>query len=276
MSSLGRLLASLLFILVSTWLGLSLFVFLLQDRYIYYPDKNLVATPRHIGLAFEDVSLQTTDGIRLHGWFIPSPGARATLLFLHGNAGNISHRQDSLRLFHELGLNVFIFDYRGYGSSSGIPSEQGTYRDADAAWRYLTQTRRIPAATIVVFGRSLGGAVAVWLAGHTTPAALILESTFTSVRDMAARYYPYLPVSLLLHTCYPTLDRIAALRLPMLIVHSRDDEIIPYEFGRRLYTAVQGSAELLTLHGGHNDAFLTDGTHYRDGLASFLRRYKLV
>jgi fermentation-respiration switch protein FrsA (DUF1100 family) len=273
MTSLVRLLASLLFILAGAWLGLSLFVFLLQDRYIYYPDKTLVATPRRIGLAFENVSLLTADGIRLNGWFIPSSGAQTTLLFLHGNAGNISHRLDSLRLFHELGVNVFILDYRGYGHSGGVPSEQGTYRDAEAAWRYLTQTRHIPAAKIVVFGRSLGGAVAVWLAGHTAPAALILESTFTSVRDMAARYYPYLPVSLLLHTRYPTLGRIAALHLPTLIVHSRDDEIIPYEFGRRLFAAVQGPAEFLTLQGSHNDAFLSDGTLYRDGLASFLRRY---
>jgi len=273
MSSLGRLLALVVFILVGAWLGLSLFVFLLQGRYIYYPDKTLVATPRRIGLAFEDVSLLTADGIRLHGWFIPTPAAQTTLLFLHGNAGNISHRLDSLRLFHELGLNVLIFDYRGYGHSGGVPSEQGTYRDAEAAWRYLTHTRRIPAAKIVVFGRSLGGAVAVWLAGHTAPAALILESTFTSVRDMAARYYPWLPVSLLLHTRYPTLDRIAGLRLPTLIVHSREDEVIPYESGQRLFAALRGPAQFLSLQGGHNDAFLTDQTRYRDGLAAFLRRY---
>lgn len=267
------MLVSLVFILVSAWLALALFLFLLQDRYIYYPDKTLVATPRHIGLAFEDVSLLTADGTHLHGWFIPAPAAQTTLLFLHGNAGNISHRLVTLRLFHDLGLNVFIFDYRGYGHSGGRPSEQGTYRDADAAWRYLTQTRRIPAANIVLFGRSLGGAVAVWLAGHTAPAALILESTFTSIKDMAACYYPYLPVSLLLHSRYPTLDRIAALHLPILIVHSRDDEIIPYEFGQRLFAAVPGPREFLTLHGGHNDAFFTGDAHYRVGLARFLRRY---
>ena len=273
MLPLSRLLAAAVFILASAWLGLSLFVFLLQDRFIYFPDKTLIATPGHIGLAFEEFSLLSEDGIRLHGWFIPAPAAQTTLLFLHGNAGNISHRLDSLRLFHELGLNVLIFDYRGYGHSGGVPSEQGTYRDALAAWRYLTQTRRIPAAKIVVFGRSLGGAVAVWLARHTAPAALILESTFTSVRDMAARNYPWLPLSVLLHTRYPTLDRIAALRLPTLIVHSREDEIIPYESGQRLYGALRGPREFLSLHGGHNDAFLTDQIRYRDGLAGFLRRY---
>lgn len=273
MLSLSRLLAAAVFILASAWLGLSLIVYLLQDRYIYFPDKTLIATPRHIGLAFEELSLLTEDGIRLHGWFIPAPAAQTTLLFLHGNAGNISHRLDSLRLFHGLGLNVLIFDYRGYGRSGGVPSEQGTYRDADAAWRYLTQTRGIPTAKIVVFGRSLGGAVAVWLAGHSAPAALILESTFTSVRDMASRYYPYLPVSVLLRNRYPTLDRIGALRLPTLVVHSHDDEIIPYEFGQRLYAALRGPREFLSLHGGHNDAFLTDQTRYRDGLAGFLRRH---
>ncbi|MEJ2762125.1 MAG: alpha/beta hydrolase, partial [Gammaproteobacteria bacterium] len=241
--------------------------------YIYFPDRMLVATPARVSLPYEEVDLQTRDRIRLHGWFIPAPDARLTLLFLHGNAGNISHRLESLQVFHELGVNVFIFDYRGYGGSDGKPSEQGTYRDASAAWHYLTEIRGIPGSRIVLFGRSLGGALAVWLAGRTRPAALILESTFTSVRDMAARFYPYLPVSLLIRVRYPTLDRIGSLHLPILIVHSADDEIIPYACARRLYDAAPGPKVLLTLHGGHNDGFLTSGVLYRQGLADFLRRY---
>lgn len=273
MPALSRMLGTLLFIIAGVWLGLSLLLYTLQERYVFFPDKSVTATPADLALSYEQVVLTTEDRVPLQGWFIPAAPDRPTLLFLHGNAGNISHRLDTLQLFHRLGLNVFIFDYRGYGNSGGSPSERGTYRDARAAWRYLTVERRIPAARIVLFGRSLGGAVAVWLAARTRPAALILESTFTSVRDMAARYYPWLPVSLVVRIRYPTLDRIGRLRLPVLVVHSRDDEIIPYTAGQRLYRAVQGPKTFLTLHGGHNDGFLVSGTAYRDGLADFLRRY---
>lgn len=273
MPSLRRVITSLLVILLGVFLGLSLFLYLFQERYVYFPDRKLVSTPAQIHLPYEEVHLQTQDRVQLHGWFVPAPDARLTLLFLHGNAGNISHRLESLQVFHELGLNVFIFDYRGYGDSTGTPSEQGTYRDASAAWRYLTKTRTIPASRIVLFGRSLGGAVAVWLAGRTRPAALILESTFTSIRDMAARFYPYLPTSLLIRIRYPCIDRIGALHLPVLIVHSADDEIIPYASARRLYDAAPGPKALLTIHGGHNDGFLTSGSQYRRGLADFLQRY---
>lgn len=273
MPPLRRMITSLLFIILGVFLGLSLLLYLFQERYVYFPDRTLVATPANIRLPFEEVYLQTQDRVHLHGWFIPAPDARLTLLFLHGNAGNISHRLDSLQVFHELGLNVFIFDYRGYGNSTGRPSERGTYRDAEAAWRYLTQTRAIPAPRIVLFGRSLGGAVAVWLAGRTRPAALILESTFTSIRDMAGRFYPYLPVSLLTRIRYPTIHRMGALHLPVLIVHSSDDDIIPYAMARRLFDAAPAAKSFLTLHGGHNDGFLSSGDRYREGLAEFLRRY---
>lgn len=271
MPTLPRLLGSLAFIAAAVWLGLSLLLYVLQERYVYFPDRHITATPADAGLPFEAVTLTTADRVRLHGWFLPAGPEQPTLLFLHGNAGNISHRLDSLRLFHRLGLNVFIFDYRGYGRSGGRPSEQGTYRDALAVWHYLTEQRGIPAARIVLFGRSLGGAVAVWLAERTRPAALILESTFTSVRDLAARYYPWLPVSLLTRIRYPSLVRIGGLHLPVLIVHSRDDEIIPYEHALRLFEAAPAPKRLLTLHGGHNDAFLVSGAVYRDGLAGFLR-----
>ncbi len=271
--ALKQLMSSLVFILISVWLGLSVLLYVFQDRYVYYPYKDLVATPGRAGLDFEEVWFKTEDGVRLHGWYVPAGNANHTLLFFHGNAGNISHRLDSLRLFHDLKLNVFIFDYRGYGNSGGRPSEQGTYRDAHAAWRYLTGERGLPGDRIILFGRSLGGAVAAWLARRTEPAALILESVFTSVKAMGRRLYPYLPVGLLTRIRYPALDHVRDLRIPLLVIHSPEDEIIPFEFGRQLFEAGAGPKQFLAIRGGHNDGFLVSGTDYRHGLAAFIEQH---
>jgi len=273
LSALRSLMSSILFILLGTWLGLSLLLYFFQDRFVYYPHKSLVAAPDRFGLDYEEVYLETEDGERLHAWFIPAENAGATLLFFHGNAGNISHRLDSIRIFHGMALNVFIPDYRGYGNSSGSPSEEGTYQDARAAWDHLTVERGIAADNIIVFGRSLGAAIAAWLAKQTEPAALILESAFTSVQAMGKKLYPFLPVDLLTRIRYPTLDYIRDTRVPLLVIHSREDEIIPFEFGRQLHEAAAVPAEFLAIEGGHNDGFLVSGDHYRRGVAEFIRRY---
>ena len=181
---------------VLSWVFLNGWMYLQQPGMIFYPSRELEAQPTDWGMPYEDVFLKTADAVELHGWYIPAPGATRALLFLHGNAGNISHRHDSIAIFRRLGLNVFIFDYRGYGRSQGVPDEAGLYRDADAAWRYLTETRGVATQDIVIFGRSLGGAVAAQLAGQLgtgTPAgALILESTFSSARDFAREAFPLL------------------------------------------------------------------------------------
>jgi fermentation-respiration switch protein FrsA (DUF1100 family) len=253
-------------------------VYLGQSSLVYLPDaagRGLVATPAAIGLAFEDVHLRTEDGVSLHGWLVSATekrpqGPRGTLLFFHGNAGNISHRLDSLRIFAELGLDVFIFDYRGYGRSAGRPSEVGTYRDATAAWRWLTQERRIDPSQIVLFGRSLGAAVAIELATRTDPVGLIVESAFTSVPDLGAQLYPFLPVRLLSRYRYDNLGRIASVRAPLLVVHSRGDEIVPFRQGQALFSAAREPKQFLELQGGHNDGFLASEAAYRRGLAEFL------
>jgi uncharacterized protein len=247
--------------------------FLFQSRLIYFPERELAATPRAKGLSYQVVVFKAADGIELHGWFIPAAPARGVVLFCHGNAGNISHRLESIELFHQLGLNTFIFDYRGYGQSQGRPSEAGTYRDAEAAWRYLLNEQNISPARIMVFGRSLGGAVAAWLAQHQTPAGLILESTFTSIPDIGAEAYPFLPVRLMSRYHYNTVDYVGRVRCPLLIVHSRDDEMIPVAHGRRLFVAAKEPKEFLEIRGSHNDGFLTSGTRYRQGLEVFLGKY---
>ena len=263
-----------LFLLAIMTLGIiSVYVYFMQSRMLYYPNmpgRELTATPADIDLEYQDVSLTTEDGIELHGWFIPGDNPHRTLLFFHGNAGNISHRLESIELFHRLGVSVFIFDYRGFGQSAGSPTEQGTYLDAQAAWSYLTQTRALDADGIIVFGRSLGGAIATWLASRHTPAMLILESTFTSVPAMARRFYPFLPVSLLSRFQYNSLALVKNLACPLLIAHSRDDEIIPYEEGRKLFKAAPEPKQFLEMRGGHNDGFIVSGPAYKSGLRAFI------
>jgi hypothetical protein len=266
-------LVSLLLLVAVCYGAIALYLFIMQPRLLYYPDmpgRELEATPADVGLAYEDVALQTRDGVRLHAWFIPVEQPRASVLFCHGNAGNISHRLDSIRLLHSLGLQVLIFDYRGYGRSEGTASEKGSYRDVDAAWHYLLEVRDLPEAGIIIFGRSLGAAVAADLASRTRPAAVILESAFTSVPDMAAGIYPWLPVRLLSRYRYDNLDKMALISAPLLLVHSRQDEIIPFAHGERLFERAREPKQFLEISGGHNDAFLTSRKAYTHGLKTFL------
>lgn len=258
-----------------TYAGLVLVLYLSQASLLYLPDlptRELVATPARIGLDHESVELRTADGVNLHGWFVPHPRPRGVLLFCHGNAGNISHRLESIRTFHDLGLSVFIFDYRGYGQSEGSPGEQGTYLDAAAARDHLVGERSIPPESVVVFGRSLGAAVAARLAAEQPVAGLIIESAFTSAPDLAAELYPWLPARWLTRFDYATADHLARLDVPVLIIHSRDDEIVPFDHARRLHALAGEPKRLLELRGGHNDGFLVSDAEYRAGLREFLDR----
>lgn len=245
-------------------------VYLKQDGLIYLPTSTLVTTPAEHGMDYEDVHFTTQDGVRLHGWFVPAPEPRGVLLFFHGNAGNLSHRMASIRIFRELGLSVFIFDYRGYGQSEGRPSEAGLRQDARAAWAWLRETRGVPAEEIVVFGRSLGAAVAADLAAAHPPGALILESAFTSAADLGAEVYPWLPVRLLLRHRHEVIETLPDVRAPLLIAHSRHDEIVSFRHAERLMAVAPDGAVLLEMEGGHNDGFLRTGARYVRGLETFL------
>jgi uncharacterized protein len=248
-------------------------VYLLQDRMLYYPQSDIEGTPKDIGLDFEEVLLKTRDSVNIHAWYIPAQSERGFLLFCHGNAGNISHRLDSIQIFNRLGLSVLIFDYRGYGRSGGKPSEEGIYLDAEAAWDYLVNKRKTPAYLIVIFGRSLGSAVAAEMARRHTCGALIVESGFTSVPDFGQRLFPYLPVRLLAKYKYATIDKIGNIAAPKLFIHSPDDEIIPFEYGKALYDKAAMPKEFLQIKGGHNEGFLISSEKYADGIDSFLTTY---
>jgi fermentation-respiration switch protein FrsA (DUF1100 family) len=248
-------------------------VYFMQGRMVYLagvPGRTLTMIPADIGLTYQDVSIETTDGVTLHGWFIAGQSSQV-LLFFHGNAGNISHRLDSIRQFHSLGLSILIIDYRGYGQSAGRTTEMGMYRDADAAWRYLIESRGIVANDIVIFGRSLGGSVASRLASENQPLALIVESSFTSIPDIAQDLYPWLPARWLSRLNHATREYVRDVRCPILVIHSRDDEIIPFRHGETIFASANEPRTLLTLRGGHNDAFLIDESVYVEGLRTFLK-----
>lgn len=258
---------------VLIYLGTALFLYFDQDHIIYlpdYPDRVVSATPEQIGLDYQQITLTAEDAIRLDGWFIPAERARATLLFFHGNAGNISHRLDSLELFHQLGLSVLIIDYRGYGNSEGAPSEPGIYRDAEAAWRYLTEIRRIAPSRILILGRSFGGAVAAYLATRHQAMGLVLESTFTSAPALAAAFYPWLPARWMTRFSYDTLERMADIHMPLMVIHSRNDDLIPYTEGRALFRAGHEPKRFLELNGSHNDGVIENARRYRHGLDAFI------
>ncbi|MEO7320659.1 MAG: alpha/beta hydrolase [Nitrosospira sp.] len=252
--------------------ALALVIFFSQSGLIYYPEteRNIVATPDYVGLAYEPVEISTADGETLHGWFVPAPAASVTVLFFHGNAGNISHRMEYLLMFHRLGYNAFIFDYRGYGQSSGSPSEAGTYTDAQSAWRYLTEEKSISPARIVLFGESLGGAVAAWLAMNEKPGMLVLASVFTSVPDLAEKIYPFLPVRLLSRFDYNTIEYLKSVTFPTFIAHSRQDEIVPFAHGQALYQAAPEPKQFLELQGGHNSGFIFMQEDWVKALGNFI------
>jgi len=262
-------------IIVPAYVVIAALAWLFQHRLLYLPDtpgRDWVATPATIGLEHEQLRIPTGDGIELSAWLVPARPDRALLLFFHGNAGNISHRLESIELFQRLGLSVLIVDYRGYGRSGGSASEAGTYRDAEATWRFAVDHLGRRPDDIVVFGRSLGAAVAARLAQTTPkpPAALILESAFTSAPDMAQRAYPFLPARWLTRFRYDTRDYVANASCPILVIHSKQDEIVPFSLGRSVFAAAPEPKRFLALGGGHNTGFLESSTDYTQGLDAFL------
>ena len=263
-------------VLALAYCALVLFVYVFQSRLLYFPQvgREVSLTPQRIGLTFEDVWLKSAPAVDIHGWYVPHPGPKGTVLFFHGNAGSIALRLDWLRMFHDLGYATFIVDYRGYGRSGGTPSEKGTYEDATAAWAHLTQVRGIAPGDIVIVGESLGGAVATELASRTTPRAVILQSTFTSIPALAGEIYGFLPVRWISRHDYDTRARIQRISVPILIAHSPDDEIIPYRHGRELFDRARTPKHFIELSGGHNEGFLFVRPVWVAEVGAWLQRFE--
>jgi fermentation-respiration switch protein FrsA (DUF1100 family) len=245
---------------LATLVILNLFLVpLIEPGMIYFPTKDLGRDPSSLGLEYEDVFLEAADGAKIHGWFIGDRASGKVILLFHGNGGNLSHRLPLIRLLHGLPANVFIIDYHGYGRSEGSPTEQNLYLDALAAYDFLRTQKKYSSPHIILYGSSLGGAVAVDLAAREKVGGVILESTFTSARDMAARMnFLYRWPIVWIRSRFDTLAKIALIKAPLLIVHSKEDEMIPYQMALALYQRAAQPKELLLLEkGGHNDFMMT-------------------
>jgi pimeloyl-ACP methyl ester carboxylesterase len=294
-------LISLVFILIAIlvpfliYIGYCVHFYRIQSYFIYNPLMGLEVKSKNKSIEHEEITYQTTDGITIFAWYVPfipkalHAGDRANtpeelkepippgvpgnsggvILFCHGNAGNVSQRIDSFEIFRELGFSTFIFDYRGYGKSEGKPSEKGTYRDAEGAWNYLVREKKVKPEEIIVFGRSLGGGIASYLAKKYQPRALIIESSFTAISDIARALVPTLPLKLLLRFKYNTRERLKDIHCPVLIVHSPDDRTIPFVCGKVLYETANPPKKFLRIKGDHLYGFIKSKKKYIKGLREF-------
>ena len=242
----------------------------LAPEEFFYPIKEVDVTPKEWGLPYDAVELKLADKRKITGWYLPHPEADKTVLFFHGNGGNISHRGNSLYIFHKLKLNVLIIDYPGYGESEGVPSEKGLYQSANAAWQYLVLDKKTNPENIIIFGRSLGGAVAVDLASRVKAGGVILESTFSSVRDVVDIAFPILSNFIYLRYSFNSFHKIKKVAAPLLVVHSPDDRVIPYVTGQKLFSAVKSEKKFLKIEGGHNEGFMQSIKPYMRTLRSFV------
>jgi len=250
--------------------AIAAYLYFRQSALIHIPYGQFVAVPSEYGMGYEDVWVETNDGARLHGWHIPHPDSRFTVLYLHGNAGNISYLMDTYQVLHELGVSILTYDYRSYGQSAGALSEPAMYDDAERMFDYLVDHRNIRPEEIIVVGRSLGTAIASWVSATRSPAGLIMESAFTSMAELAGVHYPWLPTSMLLRWNYDSLSRIEKVRCPVLFFHSREDSLTPFSLGQTLFEATRSKKEFIEIHGGHNAGYVESRQIYVDGLRNFI------
>jgi fermentation-respiration switch protein FrsA (DUF1100 family) len=256
--------------------GLYFFYPKVENFFIFFPSKPFDLTPESLGLVYKDVTFVAQDGKRLHGWFFPLGRDNPVILHFHGNAGNISHRLDLISQLLQRKLQVFMIDYRGFGRSEGRPSEKGLYRDGLAAYDYLVQGEGILPSQIVLHGHSIGAAVAVEVALNRSVKSVILESAFTSTRDMAKTMPLFLLLSPFLPTNYNNLEKITRLHVPKLIIHGDMDEIVPFSMGERLFRAAKEPKFFVALKGGaHNDTYIVGGEEYFGPFAAFARDSRL-
>jgi uncharacterized protein len=259
-------------IIVLSYLMLITVLSFFQEKMIFFPSRNMAGTPSDLGLDFENINFTSQDGTSLNGWFVPVENAEYTVLFCHGNAGNISHRLDTISLFNKLPLNFFIFDYRTYGKSTGVISEKGLYEDVAAAWNYLTETRKIAPEKIIIIGRSLGGAIAAHAAAEYSPGGLVLESAFTSLPEIAQKNIPWLPGTWMIKYKLATIDSLVKVKCPVLIIASPDDTITSFSFGQELFAKAPEPKTFVQLTGDHDDCYFLCRTKYVAALKHFLKK----
>ncbi|MBI5117675.1 alpha/beta hydrolase [Candidatus Poribacteria bacterium] len=244
----------------------------IERNFVFYPERSLAYSPREWGMEYQDLYFTTPDGVRLNAWLIKPSRDAPMVLWYHGNAGNIADRVENARLLYDRGLSIFLLEYRGYGKSEGAPSEKGIYIDGQAAYDYIISQKITVADRLIIFGRSLGTTVATHVASRNKSAGVILESAITNMADMARVHYPVIPGLGNLKHKFSSIDRIAAIKSPILFIHGDDDEIVPYELGRQLFEAATADKDFYTIRGArHNDTYVVGGKEYFDRFEKFVR-----
>lgn len=269
------LLKSVVRITLGVLVGATLFLVFSEKRLIYYPAAEVDVTPKALGLPFEEVAIDVEPGVRIHGWFIKAARepSVATVLFSHGNAGNIADRLDRVLRWRELGADFLLYDYRGYGRSTGSPDEEGTYRDGRAAYDYLVNARQVDPTRLILMGESLGCAISIQLAIERKAAGLAIEAPFASIARMANAIYPFLPLGSFIRTRYDNVEKIPRLKMPLLVVQGTKDEVIPVAQGRMVFDAAPEPKQYLAIQGAlHNDVYVVGGLGYRRAFAEFIAR----
>ena len=260
-------------LLIFAVVGYVVFLLLFENKIIFHPSRYPEGfwEPVSVGVPAQDIYFDSEDGVKLHGWFIPAPNAVATLLWFHGNAGNLSHRLDNIQRLAPLNLNIFIFDYRGYGRSEGEPNEQGIYKDSKAAYKTVLGLNTVSVDTLFLFGRSLGGICAVETALDHLARGLILESVFTSASDMSRQVFPLIPLGWAIRSKLDAIGKIPHLTLPKLFLHGTRDEVVPYDLGRKLFDSAVEPKTFYPIEGaGHNDTYILGGRDYFNALSGFI------
>lgn len=246
----------------------------IEHKFLFFPEKTIYETPADYGLDYEEVYYTTADGVSIGAWFVAAGNDAPVMLWCHGNAGNISHRAHNVALLVPWGISVFIFDYRGYGASGGTITEEGLYEDAFSAYRHLTQNRGVPHRRIAVFGRSLGGPVAVDLAARTHPSCLVLESTFPNLSDAVGSIYPGMGFERLLSMRFSADEKINRIKCPVMFLHGDEDEIIAIELGRSLFARAADPKTFYVIRGAlHNDTYEVGGDTYFRTLTDFIKMH---
>ena len=262
----------LLFV-VLVFLWLFLYVKHLEKKTVFFPEREILLNPGDMSLSYENVFIKTDDGINLNGWYLPHDKAKDTILFFHGNAGNISYRLDKMMVVMSLGFNIFMVDYRGFGLSQGHPTEEGLYLDAEAAYSYLKDIRGIDAEKIIIYGSSLGSAVAVNLAAKEDSKAIILEGVLSSARDVAARRHPYLP-SFAFSYKFDSLKKIKQVKAPKLFLHSANDEVLDIAMAIKLFNVAPKPKKFIKLLGEHATCYTESKDDYVKAIGSFVNEIK--
>lgn len=272
MTRMIRILPTIIAIIAGVYIVVCILAYLMQRQLIYFPNRHIATTPAALGLQFEEITRESADGVKFIVWFIPAESAGLSVVYFHGNAENLSNPVGTYKLLHDLGVSVYAFEYRGYATCTGSPSEEGITLDLQTFGKYLAEQR--PDDTVVAFGRSLGGAVAVKFATLARVDGLILESTFNRMSDVARSAFPYLPISLLLREKYQSEDVVKGFTGPVLCLHSPDDEVIPFRLGKKLFDSIKSEKTFIEISGSHNSSVEESEPILRTAYAQFFLRMR--